>query len=68
MDTNAAYGRALARAFGGALLFSFPLLMTMEMWSLGVTVERVKLLVFLLSILPMLLACHISPASSRRSD
>lgn len=55
MQSNAAYARALARAFGGALLFAFPLLMTMEMWSLGVTIERVKLLVFLLTTLPMLL-------------
>jgi len=55
VQTNAAYGMALARAFGGALLFSFPLLMTMEMWSLGVSVERVRLLVFLLVCLPMLL-------------
>lgn len=55
MDANAAYGRALARAFGGALLFSFPLLMTMEMWSLGMAVERTRLLAFLLLSLPMLL-------------
>jgi len=55
VQSNTAYGLALARAFGGALLFSFPLLMTMEMWSLGVSVERVRLLVFLLLCLPMLL-------------
>jgi putative integral membrane protein (TIGR02587 family) len=55
MSPNAAYATALARAFGGALLFSFPLLMTMEMWSLGMTVDRVRLLIFLLLSLPMLL-------------
>lgn len=55
MDANAVYGRALSRAFGGALLFSFPLLMTMEMWSLGVAVERWRLLAFLLLALPMLI-------------
>ena len=55
MSANAAYGQALARAFGGALLFSFPLLMTMEMWSLGVSVDRVRMLIFLLLSLPMLL-------------
>ncbi len=55
METNAAYARALSRAFGGALLFSFPLLMTMEMWSLGVAVERWRLLAFLLLALPMLI-------------
>ncbi len=54
-DANIEYGAALARAFGGALLFSFPLLMTMEMWSLGMTVERWRLLVFLLLTIPMLI-------------
>lgn len=51
---NATYGRALSRAFGGALLFSFPLLMTMEMWSLGMALERWRLLIFLVLTLPML--------------
>lgn len=55
MDANADYGRALARASGGALLFSFPLLMTMEMWSLGMAAERWRLLVFLLLAMPMLI-------------
>lgn len=55
MNANAAYGRALSRAFGGALLFSFPLLMTMEMWALGAGVDRPRLLVFLLVAMPMLL-------------
>lgn len=45
----------MARACGGALLFSFPLLMTMEMWSLGVSVDRVRLLIFLIVSAPMLL-------------
>lgn len=54
MESNAGYGRALSRALGGALLFSFPLLMTMEMWSLGATVERWRLLAFLLLTMPML--------------
>lgn len=55
LDANAVYGRALSRAFGGALLFSFPLLMTMEMWSLGVAVERWRLLAFLVLTAPMLI-------------
>lgn len=55
MDANVGYGRALSRAFGGALLFSFPLPMTMEMWSLGMAVERWRLLVFLLLTIPMLI-------------
>ena len=37
----------LARAFAGAILFSLPLLMTMEMWWLGFYLERWKLLQFI---------------------
>jgi putative integral membrane protein (TIGR02587 family) len=36
----------LARGFGGAVLFSFPMLMTMEMWSLGVSLRPVRLMLF----------------------
>ncbi len=53
--TSAQYGQGLARAAGGALLFAFPLLMTMEMWQLGFSMERSRLLVFLLLSLPFLL-------------
>lgn len=45
--TNKSYARGLARAFAGALIFSFPLLMTMEMWWLGFYLDRLRLLVFL---------------------
>lgn len=38
---------ALARAFGGAIFFSLPLLMTMEMWWLGFYMDRFKLAIFL---------------------
>jgi putative integral membrane protein (TIGR02587 family) len=37
----------LARNFGGALIFSFPLLMTMEMWWLGFYMDRFRLALFL---------------------
>jgi putative integral membrane protein (TIGR02587 family) len=36
-----------SRGFGGAVLFSFPMLMTMEMWSLGVSVQPLRLLLFI---------------------
>ena len=36
-----------ARGFGGAVLFSFPMLMTMEMWSVGVSVQPVRLMLFI---------------------
>lgn len=50
-----AYAKDLARAFGGALLFSLPLLMTMEMWWFGFILEPGRLAVFLLAALPLLL-------------
>lgn len=43
----------------------FPLLMTMEMWSLGVALERSRLLVFLLLTLPMLIGLSYFAGSSR---
>jgi putative integral membrane protein (TIGR02587 family) len=45
---------ALARAFGGALLFALPLLMTMEMWSLGSTMPPLRLALFLVVMFPLL--------------
>jgi putative integral membrane protein (TIGR02587 family) len=44
----------LARAFAGALLFALPLLMTMEMWSLGFVVPPERLAIFLLFGIPLL--------------
>jgi len=43
------YARGLARAAAGALIFSFPLLMTMEMWELGFHMDRGRL-AFLLAV------------------
>lgn len=54
--SNMDYLKGLTRAFGGALLFALPLLMTMEMWWLGgFSMERSRLLIFLVASLPMLL-------------
>jgi putative integral membrane protein (TIGR02587 family) len=44
----------LARAFGGAVLFAFPLLMTMEMWQLGFSMDRFRLALFIAATLPLL--------------
>jgi len=44
----------LARAFGGAILFALPLLMTMEMWRLGSTMGELRLALFLAATLPVL--------------
>jgi len=44
---NRDYALGLARAFGGAVIFGLPLLMTMEMWSLGFSSHPSRLLLFL---------------------
>lgn len=52
-----ATGRAVrdfGRAAGGALIFSLPMLMTMELWELGSSVERSRLLVLFAAALPLL--------------
>lgn len=48
------YASALGRAFAGALVFSIPLLMTMEMWLEGVAMNRWRLLAFMVASLPLL--------------
>jgi putative integral membrane protein (TIGR02587 family) len=45
---------AIARAFGGAIIFALPLLMTMEMWYLGFYMDRLRLALFLVLLLPLL--------------
>ncbi len=52
--TNRHYAIALGRAFAGAIIFSLPLLMTMEMWWLGFYLEPWRLLQFSLANLVML--------------
>ncbi len=48
------FATGVARAFGGAVLFAFPLLMTMEMWQLGFSMSRVRLALFIAVTLPLL--------------
>jgi putative integral membrane protein (TIGR02587 family) len=45
----------LARAFGGAIFFSLPLLMTMEMWQLGFHMARLPLALFIVVMIPVLI-------------
>lgn len=52
--TNKNFLVGLTRAFAGAILFSFPLIMTMEMWSLGFTIERERLALFMFMAIPLL--------------
>jgi putative integral membrane protein (TIGR02587 family) len=50
------FGIGLARASGGAIIFSLPLLMTMEMWELGFYMDRVRLALLLALAVPLLTA------------
>ena len=52
---NREFLTGLARAFGGAIFFSLPLLMTMEMWFLGFYMDRVRLALFVVFMIPMLI-------------
>ncbi len=54
-QSNTRFARGLARAFAGAIIFSFPLMMTMEMWWLGFYMDRLRLLLFLLLNLGLLI-------------
>jgi putative integral membrane protein (TIGR02587 family) len=45
----------LARAYGGAILFSFPILMTMEMWWQGFSMSPIRLLIFTVVAIPLLI-------------
>ena len=54
IHTNRHFLIGLARAFAGAILFAFPMIMTMEMWSLGFTVGRNRLAVFMFLTIPLL--------------
>ena len=46
--------RDFGRAAGGALLFSLPMLMTMELWEFGGLLERIRLLALVLAAPPLL--------------
>ncbi len=61
-----AYARDLARAFGGALLFSLPLLMTMEMWWFGFTLHPARLALFLATAVPLLVGLAYYAGFSHR--
>lgn len=54
LDRERPYAAGLGRAFGGALIFAFPLLMTMEMWAMGVTIPPARLIALVLLTLPLI--------------
>jgi putative integral membrane protein (TIGR02587 family) len=57
LSTSGADGRyaiGVARACGGVVLFSLPILMTMETWQLGFHMDRLRLALLLVMMLPLL--------------
>lgn len=52
--SNREFLTGLARAFAGAVVFSFSLLMTMEMWALGFVIPPHRLLILVLVSIPLL--------------
>jgi putative integral membrane protein (TIGR02587 family) len=55
-NPNGEFLVGVARAFGGAVIFTLPLLMTMEMWELGATMPPLRLVQFLIVAIPVLVA------------
>lgn len=51
---NHAFLIGLTRAFGGAIIFSLPMLMTMEMWHLGFQMEPARFVLLLVLVVPLL--------------
>jgi len=49
------FAEGIARAFGGALLFALPLMMTIEMWSLGFYMSPYRLVILLAVFFPVLI-------------
>lgn len=56
VDCNLRYGAGLARAGLGAMIFSLPLTMTMEMWELGVAIDPIRGILILVVTFPLLVA------------
>lgn len=54
-SSNKTFFIGLTRAFAGAILFSFPIIMTMEMWSLGVSIDTFRLALFMFLAIPLLI-------------
>lgn len=52
---DAQFAISIARAFGGAVIFALPLLMTMEMWSLGAVMPPGRLALFIVVWIPLLI-------------
>lgn len=53
--TPARFMVGIGRGFAGALLFALPMQMTMEMWALGFTMDRWRLVLLLILAIPLLI-------------
>jgi putative integral membrane protein (TIGR02587 family) len=53
--TAAKFAVGVGRGIGGALLFALPMQMTMEMWALGFTMDRWRLVLLLVLTIPLLI-------------
>lgn len=62
----------MARAFGGALIFSLPIFMTMEMWHLGFAADRARIALLLVFMIPVLVGlshyCGFEPTFDWQDD
>ena len=54
-ETTADFLVEVGRALGGAVIFSVPIFMTMEMWELGATMDRFRLALLVAVLLPLLM-------------
>ena len=72
LHRNLTFAQGLARAFAGAVLFGLPLLLTMEMWWLGFTMDPLRLALLQVFFFPLLvlLSWHagFEPTFSWRDD
>jgi len=53
-DPDRQFAIAIARAFGGAIIFGLPLMMTMEMWQLGSAMPSARLALLITIWIPLL--------------
>lgn len=49
------FAAGIGRGFAGALIFALPMFMTMEMWELGFSMDRLRLLLLLVLNVPLLI-------------
>jgi putative integral membrane protein (TIGR02587 family) len=67
-EANQRFGLGLVRAFGGAMLFALPMLMTMEMWWLGFYISPLRLALFTLFNIPLLIGLSYFAGFEDTSD